>query len=133
MRPITKPDAGGAFGDWLRSLRQENGISQQQLGQMLPVTGRTIGHWERGESRPRNSHLESLAALTETSVEEMVAMLDERDGDTPDEAPREEIRHVREPEPASGDGQPFQSADELRRAMIRRQYEKAVEGSEANE
>lgn len=136
LKSVKKPDAGGPFGDWLRSLRKENGLSQQQLGQMLPVTGRTIGHWERGESRPRTSHLESLAALTETSVEDLVAMLDGHDRDAPNESPetpRQELQNVREPEPASGDGQPFQSADELRRAMIRRQYEKAVEGSEANE
>lgn len=42
------------LGRRIRRLREERRWSQAELGDLVGVTGRTVGNWERGESVPRN-------------------------------------------------------------------------------
>lgn len=53
-------------GDEIRDARQRARLTQDELGAMIGVTGRTIGNWERGHSVPRNRKpaLEEALSLT---------------------------------------------------------------------
>ena len=46
----------------LTRLRTQAGLTRDDLGAMLEVTGRTIGHWETGDRRPNTDDLRRLAA-----------------------------------------------------------------------
>lgn len=41
-------------GEEIRQGRERARLTQAQLGQIVGVTGRTVGNWERGETVPRN-------------------------------------------------------------------------------
>lgn len=43
------------FGDELRRAREERGLSQRALGDLIGITGSAVGEWERGESEPTRS------------------------------------------------------------------------------
>jgi transcriptional regulator with XRE-family HTH domain len=43
--------------DVLRDLRVKAGVSLEQVGEAVGVTGAAVFHWERGRSRPRAEHL----------------------------------------------------------------------------
>jgi transcriptional regulator with XRE-family HTH domain len=50
---------GRRISEW----RKKNGLSQQDLAQMLGVSLPTIKRWETDESTPRDRHLTAIAAL----------------------------------------------------------------------
>ena len=49
------------FGNFLRDLRSEKGLSQQQLADLLFVSRKAIGNWELGNRMPDISMLSRLA------------------------------------------------------------------------
>ena len=40
------------IGGFLKTLRQEQGLTQAQLGETLGVTGKTVSRWETGTYLP---------------------------------------------------------------------------------
>ena len=50
------------FGDRIKQLRREHGLTQKQLGQAIDMADNTIHYWERGENEP---HLYALIALAD--------------------------------------------------------------------
>lgn len=70
-----------AFGQRIRTLRTQKGLSQQQLADLMYVTRKTIGNWESGNRLPDISMLTRLARQLGVDVYEL---LDEMNGpDTP--------------------------------------------------
>lgn len=57
------------LGEKLQSLRQEMGLSQEQLAEQLEVSRQAVGKWESGQSRPDMDKLVALAALFEVSTD----------------------------------------------------------------
>lgn len=49
-----------AFGDALWKARRRAGLTQPALGEIIGVTGSTIGHWERGHFRPTTGCYKAL-------------------------------------------------------------------------
>lgn len=41
-------------GTEIRNARERAGLTQEELGELVGVSGRTVGNWERGKSIPRN-------------------------------------------------------------------------------
>ena len=64
-----------AFGQRIRSLRTERGLTQQELADLMFVSRKTIGNWEMGSSLPDISILSRLAHIlnveTYTLLDEM--------------------------------------------------------------
>lgn len=58
------------FGDRIRKLRVEAGLTQEELGSRLdpPVTYAAVGMWEKGKSKPRLDKLEQLAGILGTTA-----------------------------------------------------------------
>lgn len=45
------------FGERLRTLRQEAGLSQEQLGRMIHVSARVVGYYETDDRFPKNQQI----------------------------------------------------------------------------
>lgn len=60
------------FGVNLKAIRQEVGLSQTQLAQMIGVSFKTISHWEKGYSEPTLDILEKLKSVLKVSYEDLL-------------------------------------------------------------
>lgn len=61
-----------AFGERLHSLRQQAGLSQQELGVKLGLSQRAYAHWERNPVALRPDQLLNLAQALNVSVDDLV-------------------------------------------------------------
>lgn len=43
------------IGNFLKKLRKEKGITQEQLAEILNVSGRTVSRWETGVSQTKGN------------------------------------------------------------------------------
>jgi len=69
-RPTTRERT--PFGQRLHTLREQGGLSQQQLAERLGLTQRAYAHWERNPVALRPEQLLSLAEVLNVSVEDLV-------------------------------------------------------------
>ena len=60
------------FGQRLHTLREQAGLSQQQLADRLGLTQRAYAHWERNPVALRPDQLLNLAQARNVSVEDLV-------------------------------------------------------------
>ncbi len=49
--------------DLIVAKRKERGLTQEELGAMLGISGKAVSKWERGLSKPCDEHLEKLVSL----------------------------------------------------------------------
>ena len=66
---------GNIFGNRLRELRLERGLSQRALGEALGVCNQTISFWESGSREPNLDDLLKIAKFFGTSTD---YLLDEK-------------------------------------------------------
>jgi transcriptional regulator with XRE-family HTH domain len=78
------------IGSFLRELRKEQEITQEQLAEKLNVSGRTISRWETGRSMPDISLLSELAEFFGVSIPEII------NGERKSEKMNEEVKEVAE-------------------------------------
>lgn len=57
------------FGERLKQLRIEKGLSQQKLGEILGFCNQTISFWENGSREPDLDTLLSIAHYFEVTLE----------------------------------------------------------------
>ena len=68
------------FGERLRALREESGLSQYQLAAGMGVSRGLLGNYERGSRRPNHQMLCAIADYFGVTVEYMLGLTDERKG-----------------------------------------------------
>lgn len=78
------------IGSFLKELRKEKGITQEQFAEVLGVSGRTVSRWETGSNMPDISLLISIAEYFDVSIPEII------NGERKSENMREEVREVAE-------------------------------------
>lgn len=61
------------IGGFLRQLRKEHGLTQEQLGEKVGATNKTISRWETGVYMPPVECLAMLSELYGVSINEIVA------------------------------------------------------------
>jgi transcriptional regulator with XRE-family HTH domain len=61
------------FGERLNALREQMGLSQQQVADKLGMSQRAYAHWERRPVALRPDQLQSLASALNVSVEALLA------------------------------------------------------------
>lgn len=61
------------MGTFLQTLRREHGLTQEQLGQKLHISSKTISRWETGTYMPPVEMLLALSELYGVSMNELVA------------------------------------------------------------
>ena len=77
-------------GAFLKDLRREKGITQEQLAEELGVSGRTISRWETGNNMPDISLLVEIAEYFDVSIPEIIK------GERKSEYMKEEAKEVAE-------------------------------------
>lgn len=78
------------IGGFLKELRKEIGITQEQLAEKLGVSGRTVSRWENGNNMPDISLLTDIAELYDVSIPEII------DGERKSEKMNDEVKNVAE-------------------------------------
>ena len=61
------------MGTFLQKLRKEKGLTQDQLGEVLHISGKTISRWEPGAYMPPVEMLLALSELYGVSMNELVS------------------------------------------------------------
>ena len=61
------------MGNFLQALRKEHGLTQEQLGEKLHISSKTISRWETGTYMPPVEMLLALSELYGVSMNELVA------------------------------------------------------------
>ncbi len=59
-------------GDFMRRLRKEKGLTQEQLAEILGVAGRTVSRWETASNMPDLSILIQIANFFGVEIEEIL-------------------------------------------------------------
>ncbi len=75
-------------GAFLKTLRKEKDLTQEQLAEQLGVSARTISRWETGSNMPDISLLVEIAEFYNISVTELI------DGERKSEEMNEEVKEV---------------------------------------
>ena len=76
------------IGAFLKTLRREKNMTQEQLAEQLGVSSRTVSRWETGSNIPDISLLAELAEFYDVSIPELI------DGERKSEIMNEEIKEV---------------------------------------
>lgn len=80
------------IGEFLKALRKEKGLTQEQLAEILSVSGRTISRWETGTNMPDLSVLIQMAEFYNVDVKEILD--GERKSENMDNALKETLSKV---------------------------------------
>lgn len=59
----------------LRSLRARLGLSAEEFGRLIGVTGQSVYNWESEKTMPRQEQVQAIAALRTTGKREVMARL----------------------------------------------------------
>ncbi len=78
------------IGTFLKTLRKEKNITQEQLAEQLGVSNRTVSRWETGSNMPDISLLTEIAEFYDVSIPELIY------GERKSENMREEVKEVAE-------------------------------------
>ena len=60
------------IGEFLKQLRKEKNMTQEQLAEKLYVTGRTVSRWETGNNMPDLGILVELADFYDVDIREII-------------------------------------------------------------
>lgn len=60
------------IGVFLKELRKEKGITQEQLAELVQVSGRTVSRWENGNNMPDLDILVALSDFYEVGLREIL-------------------------------------------------------------
>ena len=78
------------IGSFLKTLRKEKNLTQEQLAEQLGVSNRTISRWETGNNMPDISLLTEIAEFYDVSIPELI------NGERKSEEMQEEVKVVAE-------------------------------------
>ena len=78
------------IGSFLKELRKEKGITQEEFAEKINVSGRTVSRWETGTNMPDISLLIEIAEFFEVSIPEII------NGERKSEIMNEEVKEVAE-------------------------------------
>ncbi len=78
------------IGSFLKELRNEKGITQEQFAEILGVSGRSVSRWETGSNMPDISLLVEIADYFDVSIPEII------NGERKSEKMNEEVKEVAE-------------------------------------
>ncbi len=80
------------FGTFLKELRKEKGLTQEQLSEYLGVSNRSVSRWETGTNMPDIDLVIELADYFDVSIEELLE--GERKAESMDEKTKESLLKV---------------------------------------
>lgn len=80
------------MGEFLKDLRKEKGLTQEQLAEHFYVSSRTVSRWETGKNMPDVDMLIALADFYQVDVREIID--GERKNDDAENAKNESLKKV---------------------------------------
>ena len=60
------------LGKRIQKLRKAKGFTQEELGALLEVNGKSVSKWERGVTVPSLDHLYKICKILEISLDELL-------------------------------------------------------------
>ena len=78
------------IGEFLKELRKEKGLTQEQLAEQFNVSRRSVSRWETGKNMPDISLLVEIAEFYDTSIPEII------NGERKSENMNEEVKELAE-------------------------------------
>lgn len=78
------------IGEFLKELRKEKGLTQEQLAEQFNISRRSVSRWETGKNMPDISLLVEIAEFYDTSIPEII------NGERKSEKMNEEVKEVAE-------------------------------------
>ncbi|HDI3055687.1 TPA: helix-turn-helix transcriptional regulator [Clostridium botulinum] len=66
------------FGDRLKELREEKGMTQEQLGKLLNITKQAVYSYEKGDNEPNMDALVKIANIFNVSLDYLLCRTKER-------------------------------------------------------
>ena len=78
------------IGTFLKLLRKEKNLTQEQLAEQLGVSNRTVSRWENGNNMPDISLLSEIAEFYDVSIPELIY------GERKSEKMEEEVKEIAE-------------------------------------
>ncbi|MBQ8075428.1 MAG: helix-turn-helix transcriptional regulator [Oscillospiraceae bacterium] len=78
------------IGAFLKALRKEKNLTQEQLAEQLGVSNRSISRWETGNNMPDSSLLTEIAEFYDVSIPELIY------GERKRETMKEDVKEVAE-------------------------------------
>lgn len=100
------------IGSFLRELRKEQRITQEDLAEKLNVSNRTISRWETGSNMPDISLLIEIADFFDVSIPEII------NGERKSEKMDEEVKEVAEKLSDYADAEKVNIIKEIRKLSI---------------
>ncbi|MBP3570023.1 MAG: helix-turn-helix transcriptional regulator [Lachnospiraceae bacterium] len=76
------------IGEFLKELRKEKGITQEQLAEQFNISRRSVSRWETGSNMPDITLLVELAEFYDVSISEII------DGERKSEKMNEEVKET---------------------------------------
>ena len=64
------------FAKRLKELRNEKGVTQQEIGSLVNMSKMAVSHWEKGHSEPSIAQLICLSNYFEVTVDYLVGKTD---------------------------------------------------------
>ena len=74
----------------LVALRKENNLSQEALAEKLGISRQAVSKWERAEASPDTDNLIALAKLYHVSLDELLKIHEEEEGEEPHDSEQKE-------------------------------------------
>lgn len=81
-------------GDFLKTLRKEKGLTQEQLAEQFNVSARTVSRWETGSNMPDLSILIEIADFYDVDIREIID--GERNSESMDSETKNTLKKVAE-------------------------------------
>lgn len=100
------------IGSFLRELRKEKQITQEDLAEKLNVSSRTISRWETGSNMPDISLLIEIADFFDVSIPEII------NGERKSEKMNEDVKEVAEKLSDYADAEKVNIVKEIRKLSI---------------
>lgn len=79
-------------GEFLKSLRKEKGLTQEQLAEHFYVSARTVSRWETGSNMPSLDMLIELADFYDADIREIIG--GERKSESMDNETKDTLKKV---------------------------------------
>lgn len=83
-----------SFADWLRGVKKSLGLTNEQIGQRVGITGTAVGYHLNGQNRPDRRQLDRYAVLGGVRADYLYALVDGQQPAAPDEQVPPEIAEL---------------------------------------
>ncbi|WP_025720283.1 helix-turn-helix transcriptional regulator [Paenibacillus sp. 1-18] len=60
------------FSENLKKYRELRGLSKEELGSRIGVSGVTIGYWESGRNEPRMGKVDHIAQILDVTIDDLL-------------------------------------------------------------